>query len=77
MQPDSIGIASEPADDDLASVHSQGSLLVGELTTDLLREAAGICGVLERVLGAAQSDVYPNARGGRSDDLEQQVATGE
>src|SRR5712664_1087127 len=54
---DPSGIAGEPGDDDLAPVDAQASLLVGELTTDLQREGAGIGSVFAWVPGATHHDI--------------------
>src|SRR6266545_2324924 len=77
MQPGPAGIGRQTADDDLASVHAQGSPLVRELTPDLLRKGAGICGFFARVLRSPDPDRDGKSRGRRRDDLEQEVTTGE
>src|SRR5712691_2749 len=77
MQSRPSGIAREAADDDLAPVDPQRSLLIRELTTDLEGEATRIGGLFARVLRSPDPDGDRKSRGRRLDDLKQEVASGE
>src|SRR5207253_3436511 len=62
VQPRPPGAGRQPANYDLAPVHAERSLIVGQLTADLEGEGARIRGFLARVLRRADPDIDLESR---------------
>ena len=77
MQPRSLPIAGEAADDDLAAEDAQAPLDVAELAPDLQGQGARVLGRILRILGCAEPHVHAELRRLTLHDPEEQVAPDE